>query len=378
LLALAAALPLLLPVPKLPTPSGPYAVGTFSTMLVDESREEIYSDQPGEPRRLMVQFWYPAQPAAGAQPGPWMDAMEIMGPAISRWLDLPPFFLDHLRLARTHSYPEAPLLPGTERFPVLLFSHGWSGFRQQNTYQVEELASHGYVIVAVQHTYGSMATVFPDGQVAPLNPDALPTGLSGEAYQKAANRLVTQWAQDLSFVLDTLEGLNAKDPSGRFTGRLDMENVGAFGHSTGGGAVIEFCSREPRCKAGLTMDAYMIPVSLSIVNQGALSQPFLFMFSERWPTERNTSLFNHLYTQLSTPAYQITLPGTDHYDFTDMPMLSPVAPWLGLKGPLKGSRVMQIVDGFSRAFFDTYLKGQPSPLLERPESAFPEVTFKRR
>jgi hypothetical protein len=49
---------------------------------------------------------------------------------------------------------------------VLLFSYGWGGFRAQNTHQVKELASHGYIFAALAHTYDAAAAVFPDGRVA--------------------------------------------------------------------------------------------------------------------------------------------------------------------------------------------------------------------
>lgn len=373
LLGAAAGLPLILPVPGLPTPSGPYAVGTFTQELSDPQRLEVYSDEPGRPRRIIVQVWYPASPAPGSRPAPWLEPMGVYGPAISGWLGLPSFFLDHVALARTHSFPDAPLadLPGM--LPVLIFSHGWGGFRTQNTYQVEELASHGYLVAAIQHPYGAVMTVFADGSLAPINPDALPLDAPPGELAAAGNRLVTQWAGDMALTLDYLAQLNQAGSGERFNGRLDLERVGVFGHSTGGGAAVEFCAHDPRCKAGLGLDAYLTPVSPAVLESG-LPQPFLFLFSELWPSEKNKNLYRQLQSA-SADSRAFTLLGADHYDFTDLPLLSPLAPQLGLKGPIDGRRALRIIDAYSLAFFDHWLKGEPpAALLSAPPPAYPEVS----
>lgn len=376
LFLVAVALPYLLPVPRLPAPTGPYSVGRLTLEMVDQSRQEIYSDDPDEKRALMVQLWYPAQ-APGDQPGRWMDDLDVIGPTIAAWLNLPSFALDHLQLARTHAYPGAAPAASPERFPVLLFSHGWNGFRVQNTFQTEELASHGYVVVAVEHTYAAQVTVFPDGRVARHNPAGLPSGVSESEYLNAANRLVLQWAHDLSFVLNELATRDASDPDGRLTGRLDLAQVGVFGHSTGGGAAVEFCSKDYRCAAGLAMDAYLVPVSEHVINSG-IEQPFLFMNSELWQIDGNNARFARLYNQMNYPVYQLTLAGTGHYDFTDLRALSPLTHMLGLKGPASTGRVMRVINDYSLAFFDEYLKGEPAHLLEGPSPDYPEVDFQVR
>jgi hypothetical protein len=71
-----------------------------------------------------------------------------------------------------------------------------------------------------------------------------------------------------------------------------------------------------------------------------------------------------------------TIKGTSHYDFSDLPALSPLAPQLGLKGPLNGQRVLQIVNDYSLAFFDWALKGKPTTLLKGPSTSFPELEFR--
>lgn len=373
LFAIAYALPTLLPIPILPKASGPYQVGTFSMMLMDNSRKEMYSDNPDDKRTIMIQFWYPAEPNPGDPFAPWMDRADLIGPAISRFLGLPGFFLDHLKYAQTGAYRDAPVFREQSAYPVLLFSHGWKGFRAQNTFQAIHFASYGYVVVAIDHSYGAILTVFPDGTIAYNNPDALPSNMPDLEYLPIANKLINQWSGDLGFVLDTLETMNANDPEHGLTGVLDLDKVGVYGHSTGGGATVEFCGRDPRCKAGLGMDAYLKPVSETIKDLG-LRQPFLFIFSETWSSETNWGLFNELYLH-SDDAKTLSILGTSHYDFSDLPMLTPLAAQMGLKGPLAGDRVVKITTHYPLAFFNQVFYGIPSSLLDGNSADYPEVVF---
>src|SRR5690606_9857766 len=137
-LALAIALPVLLPVPQPLPPTGPYGVGTRTYYLVDESRPEIFNSQV-EHRELMVQIWYPGQVSAESEPAPFIERIDVAGPAIARRLNLPPFILGHLNLVRTHAYRDVPVLQ-EEPFPLLIFSHGLRGIRAQNTSLMQQLA----------------------------------------------------------------------------------------------------------------------------------------------------------------------------------------------------------------------------------------------
>lgn len=369
--------PLVLPVPQMPAPGGPYRVGTATYDLTDPTRDELYTADPADKRELMVQIWYPASPAPGAQTSPWMQQAGNVGPAMASFLGLPSFALDHMVLVQTHSYPNAPIASDIDRYPVVVYSHGWNSFRAVNTNQMEALASHGYVAVAIDHSYGAMMTVFDDGRVAPNNPAALPEDAPPAAYQHAGEVLEQTFAGDIRFVLDQLERLDAGAIDNRFAGRLDMGRVGLFGHSTGGGAITLVCSRDPRCKAGLGMDAWLEPVPETII-PGPLKQPFMFMRSELWGSAKNQARLDQLYRQMAGPGYRLTILGTNHFDFTLLPLLSPLTPALGLKGPLASDRTLQIITDYLVAFFDKHLKHISTPLLDGPAPNYPEVRFESR
>jgi len=379
LLGIALALPALLPVPAIPRPGGPLSVGTTSFELVDDSRQELYSGK-SEPRRFMIQVWYPANPGPDDQIAPWMESAEIFAPALSGFIRMPAWFLDHLAYAKTSSYLSPAPNSENGTYPVILFSHGWRGFREQNTFQMQELASHGYVVVSIQHTYGAILTIFPDGSLAPNNPSALPSGVPEDEYDAAARKLAAQWAGDIGYTLDILTQWNEDDPADRFTGLLDLERVGTLGHSTGGGAIIQFCASDPRCKAGLAMDAFMTPVSEAALDNG-LPQPFLFLFSQSWADDvdsKNNRLFDRFYANLAESVPVFTILGTNHYDFSDLPALSPLAPQLGLKGPINGARVQKIINAYTLAFFNQEFQGITNSLLAGPNENYPEIRYEQR
>src|SRR5690606_26770927 len=74
---------------------------------------------------------------------------------------------------------------------------------------------------------------------------------------------------------DRLERLNAENA--HFAGRLDLDSVGVFGHSVGGTAARELCAVEPRCRAAVAIDGYI----MGTVVETGLAKPFLFLASDR-------------------------------------------------------------------------------------------------
>lgn len=373
LLLLVTLIPILLPVPQIPTPSGDYQVGTKIFELNDTSRKELFSGKD-ETRKFMIQVWYPADVKDSDEQAPWMENAEIFAPTIATYIKMPSYFLNHLALVHIPAYKNSALAQSDEKFPVILFSHGWNGFNAQNAGQALELASRGYVVIGVQHTYGAVVTVFPDGRIAPNNPSALPENAEDPNYEEKANVLVSQWAEDMAYVLDQLSA--SSEAGDFFNQKIDLDRIGVYGHSTGGGAAIQFCGIDSRCKAVLGMDPFMRPVASEIIANG-ISQPAFFMFSQAWTdlTEsKNNNLFNSFYPNVNQGLGVITIAGTKHYDFSDLPLLSPIAPQLGLKGPLNGKRVAEIVNVYLIDFFELTLRNIPSDLFDNNFSDFEEVT----
>jgi len=352
---------LLMPVFQVPEPDGPYRVGTTVFEYVDEERGEPYTDDPDDKRRIALQVWYPAEMRGTSMRAPWLERPDLYAEALSASGPLPAYALSHFNLVMTNAWTDAPIADGA--FPVVVYSHGWTAFRAVNTDQVELLASHGYVVISPEHAYGAMLSVLPSGEAIWNEPNAIPEKeeVGAEAYDEAIQLLVDTYAGDVRFAIDLAEEWNA-DPDSIFHERLDLENVGVFGHSTGAGATVEVVAQDERVDAGLGMDVWALPVTDSVIAEPK-DTPFMMMDSEVWSGEENTVEQAKLWESLEGPAYRLMIEGTRHNDFTVVTMMTPAAPYMGLKGPLPGPRVSRIVNDYMLAFFDEYLRGEDGDIL---------------
>ena len=157
----------------LPGPTGRYPIGTLTRHWVDHDRREIFAGPDGGPRELMVQVWYPARAGATSPRAPYVDDARTLE-RLALLMGLPRRAFEGLASVLTHAVRDAPVADDGLAYPVLLFSHGRCGVREHNTFQVEELASHGYVVVTIDHPYAASGVRFPDGRLVEFDPRLLP------------------------------------------------------------------------------------------------------------------------------------------------------------------------------------------------------------
>jgi pimeloyl-ACP methyl ester carboxylesterase len=183
----------------------------------------------------------------------------------------------------------------------------------------------------------------------------------------------------MSFALDQLERLNASDPSGRFLGRLDIQRVGAFGHSLGGAEALQFCHDDSRCKASLDLDG--APWG-SVVREG-LAQPVMFLMSDhRGESDpegaRITSNFRSIFSRSAEGRrLQVVIRGANHYLFSDDAILKShivlrALRALGVLG-IDGRRQLAVTVDSLHSFFDERLMGAGSARMENLPSLYPEI-----
>jgi predicted dienelactone hydrolase len=406
-LAIAAALPIMVPVFRFAQPNGPHAIGTVTYHWVDAWRAEAFGADAKEQRQLMVQVWYPARADPSAQRAAYMANADIVTAAFARLQHMPAFLFAHFKYVATNAMPSVAAAADQPRYPVLLFLEGATGFRQMNTFQVEHLVSHGYIVVAIDQPGAAAAVVFPDGHQAVgltvpqfqtmVRPSYMPveTGstragvLLPNGSTLPDNSIIPYLAQDVSFTLDRLAALNQTDPHGILSGKLDLQRVGVFGVSLGGIVAGLACRLDSRLRACLVIDA---PMSIDVVKAG-LRQPGMWitrdaasMRLERqraggWPEaeiEAHQTSMRAAYDGLPGAGYFVQVPGMFHSNFTDIASWTPLVRWLGLAGPIDPERAHGIVNAYSLAFFDQHLAGRPATLLDGASQNYPEVLFESR
>jgi len=194
------------PVYPMPEPGGDYLIGTQSFVLDDIDRDELYDSEAGY-RRFKIQLWYPSETIDGYEQARWIeDGVEVKRALTTDW-GLPAFILDHIATYPSSSYRNAPISLNQSSYPVVVISHGWSSLRTLHTDFAEELASQGYIVIGIEHTYGSLATRFSETDIEYLNREALPRRAETPNYLEFANKLVETYAADIIFSLDFILSL---------------------------------------------------------------------------------------------------------------------------------------------------------------------------
>lgn len=392
-LGVSAACAVLLPVFDLAPPEGAHDVGTTTLHLVDSSRAETITERSDDRRELVVQVWYPAQVSAepAAEPAPYI-APEV-GAAYAEKYGLPAFATSHLDRVETHAYRDVPLADAQRAYPVLLFSHGYNVPPALYTSFLVDMASRGYVVASVNHTYESTAAAFPDGRVATFSHtfvlnthtaemwaqiDSLEQqyrrseGTDRLATLRTINRIypnadmVRRWAADLSFVIDELTRRHAEEPASRFYQRLDLARLGAFGHSAGGAAAGQVLLVDDRVRAGVNWDGAQWGDAID----STFAQPFMAITADWDATKFMPNPL--IYRQGSETAfYDLTIDGTGHSSFSDIPRLIPLQA-VNQAGPIAPERAARITTTYTGAFFDRHLKEEDAWPPEAA-STFPEV-----
>jgi platelet-activating factor acetylhydrolase isoform II len=339
----------------LPPLTGPYAVGRTTLHVVDASRSDEAGSRADKKREFMVVVWYPAT-AAHVPPAAWLprdwaafEADGLLGLQLRRSAD-PAARNPQAVFASvvTHAGEGAQIADHPKIFPVLVFSPGNLMYPNEYASLLEDLASHGYVIFGHVPTGYVPAVSFPSGNIT-------------RRYSRPDFSL---WTGDIQYLLGQLALWNT-DPKSIFSGRLDLNHVGVFGHSGGANAAIQIAHADQRVKACLAID----PGLLSAEDAGAT--PTLLFVAE------NRELFERLpdaaaiieerkgFLRRAQAGFQVTLLEADHNSFTDMAVIVPFA------RPGNGNAFINTTRAVVRDFFDDFLLAKHSQLIRTGSAKYP-------
>ncbi|KOP68391.1 acetylhydrolase [Bacillus sp. FJAT-18019] len=318
---------LLFPQHRLPQVTGPYAVATATYSYVDKNRIEEFTDQDDN-RFVNVEFWYPEQ------------------------------------------------ADGT--YPLLVFSHGAFGIKASNTSTFTELASHGYVVVSIDHPYHSFYTVSEDGKVVMINSEYMQevNNANKEGVYSLGEffELTQKWMKlrtdDMDFVMDTiLEQAEQKKDS--VYERIDTQRIGVFGHSMGGAASVALSRERDDIDAVVNIDAPFFSelVYDKVTNEltaksEAFTIPLLNVYSDDvWIQLDSSSSYiaNRISNENFKGAYTVHFKGAKHLSLTDLPLFSPILANLlqqGRKADIDKYYAIETQNELILRFFDYALKNQ--------------------
>lgn len=374
-------LPNVFPVFSLPTPTGAYQVGTHLIHLKTNMDEPITTDIKDK-RELMIKVWYPAKNNPTTPQEPYLDKtnrdsfIHKYGGGI-----LSTSSMNYLDKVKTHVYQNAPIVE--DSFPVLIFSHGYGSNASGYYALLTEIASHGYIIINMNHTYESLGSFFPDGREAYFdyefqaieNKDAmehitpitdafknnLPYDQRHAIIREASKNynvthMVKRWTKDMMYTIDQLEDWNT---NGFLKNRMDLDKIGVFGHSRGGGAAGQVALKDHRIKAAANIDGIQWGEMMDTIYH----QPFLYISAD-WPAEHQ-DINAHVYKHKSTDYfYESKIQTTAHPNFMDIPFMIPIK-GLAQTGDIDPELGIKITNDLILSFFNKHIKNDKNAEPEK-------------
>ncbi|HKN56873.1 MAG TPA: hypothetical protein VJX66_30575 [Amycolatopsis sp.] len=377
----------------LPSPTGVLPIGVTQVHLRQRGRADPWV--PSVTRELMISLWYPARRSGDARRAPYLQSQLADYYVDSPPAGLPTGHIDWSATA-TNATPLAEALPRAGGYPVVLYSPGGGNSRALGTVLAEELASHGFVVVTVDHTHET-AVAFPGGRLEvsaiPANPPDI----------NAAKQLFMDSREaDILFVLDQLnmiaDGENPDAdgtplPAG-LTGALNPAAMGMYGHSAGGVTAARAVRDDDRLLAGINMEGFFEFGE----NHPELGEhdPFLLMGARSNPdyppllgeprTHRTDPLWQEFWSHCTGYRLDLNVPDGRHYTYTDLQWWLPqLAAQLGigsdqvagLIGTVEPGGIIAAERAYVTAFFEQTLRHRPQRLLAGPSPWFPQVRFIR-
>lgn len=321
--------------------TGDLQVVTKSYTYVDTDRVETY-DNSGNARTLTVQFWYPE---SDQEQDPKLDQEQ-----------------------NKQSNQE-------QEYPLVVFSHGSMGIRSSNESLFYELASHGYVVCSIDHTYQCMSTTDVNGKTTRISSRFMKE-LQNENAKKDINNSFTcyqEWMSvrttDIDFVLDTILKKGADQSDDKVYHMIDPEKIGVIGHSLGGSAALGIGRSRDDIKAVIALEApFMCDIegvsgNEFVFNEDPYPVPVLNVYSDSaWGKMKDWAQYKKnvdLLEPTEETAFNVYIKNTNHMALTDLSLSCPIMVTLFDVNLHAASYeyVLKTVNKLTLDFFDRYLKG---------------------
>ena len=319
-----------------------YSVGYSEELLIIEDRNnptefvELSNLKENSKRELLVDVYYPSNEEISSnqifrsKEGNW-------GTYIVRYLNrtwglsLPEFILQHLKLSQFEV--QQNLMPVEDKkFPVLIYSHGWAGEKIFASDQLIHLASKGYVIFSIDHTGLAMFTNLPSGIIFNTGSTENSSNIHSVMYEMK---------NDIEDTMNYFINLSSVELpiTNIVRATADFTNISTMAHSTGAGAVVEFCAVNT-CQNMILQDPFLTPF-VDAGKEIQLRNKTDVIYSEDWfngytDSEELTEieLYRTLLSKQDVEIHGYYLKDSKHYDFVAFGSISSLTKYTFLKGAI--------------------------------------------
>jgi len=352
--------------PALPAPTGPHIIG-YDRLAINQGEKWVD-----------VQVFYPSTQATGEQPQATpLDLAEQFSEAYGA----PTAALQDDRPLPVYS--KAPIVAG--QHPVLIFNHGHGMYANQNSHQVIELASQGYVVFALNHPGHSLLSkngeqaVFRDANIANYEEaemkslllrqqrgnDELRATASLDEWKQTMSTIQAEafadivhqfpvWIENNQLVLNALPTLQAGEIASAIKGGLDLNKIGYFGHSFGGAVSTHMGMNDNRVKAAFNMDGPVFTWSLTENPQAAFC--FAYGDTNNQAGIATDSSWINRQVAIATNGCERRFKGAAHMNFSDLNEIT-IMKWLGQLGPIDNLQMRNNLNQSLLQFFNLHLRG---------------------
>ena len=354
--------------------TGIYEVGTKRMEWIDSSRTNWYNGNYGPNRKLMAQVWYPANILGSDKKSNYIDNNKALTYTIElQGYDVPEIFTNQIGLVNCNSWDNPEPLFG-KKFPIIIFSHGHGGLRTQNTNQVEELVSHGYIVIAVDHTFDAGFVEFPNGEVfysLTSRPNDNPIVETSEQFYTRFGYRV----DDINFIIKQIDKFYEIDNN--INAIMNKDNIGIFGHSFGGLTAFYTAYFNDQIKSCFALDGWFEPLPDSLMTKN-INKPVMHLGQNNKGEDQfwydiNFTKMNSFITSNSKFSAMIDIPGSHHYDYSDFTYFSYVAKIMNFSGDVPVNTMANIMNETLLDFFDYTLKNKKAPDVNHYKNKYSEI-----
>ncbi|PLX10017.1 MAG: hypothetical protein C0594_05505 [Marinilabiliales bacterium] len=361
----------------LPEPTGNERVGTCDFYFTDSSRNEIFTLKRDDCRNIYVKAWYPASKDAESKYSDYIpDYHTATLKRNYNFLLATRRYFKRLKHYKTNSLVDAAVAE-QKQYPVVLFSHGYGiGLSEFYHSILENIASQGYIVLAIVHPYESVIVEFPDGRSTKIRnfPNLIRFNHEFKKFKKAIKYIDSDesyealladadqnsefikrsqkiWTDDTRFILSMLRAGNEKCDWGVLSGHMDADQVAALGHSFGGSVTGQLCAEEESIKIGINMDGWQFG---DVFNKG-VKTPFLFIGAEQ------NGWYDIFYRNNTKAYYSSILKNTQHFSFSDFSVLPNIGEKKRKKYITSDNPLVELqqTNELIVSFLNHFLKGMP-------------------